>query len=210
MFPELPLSTWVLVIVCGAFTAVAAAWDIKFRKIPNKLTLPVFAAGWVYQLAFHGMSGMGDASLGFLIGFGTLFALWMVGGGGGGDVKLMGALSVWLGYRLTLYVMIISTVVVIVATATVVLHSLFKVGLKKSQAKYLATKKDIKPGAPVVKETVQQRQSRRVMAYAVPVAIATWAVLVWKAPTLVEAAADEKANDGQAAATTTDTGSETE
>lgn len=93
--PELSVASLVLVVVVAAFTAAAAVWDIRERRIPNKLTLPVFFAGWIYQAVFHGWSGLGDAGLGFLVGFGVLFALWMVGGGGGGDVKLMGALSVW-------------------------------------------------------------------------------------------------------------------
>ena len=90
---------WVLAAAMVAFTAVAAGWDLREKRIPNKLTLPVFFAGWIYQAVYHGWGGLADAGLGFLVGFGVLFVLWFIGGGGGGDVKLMGALSVWMGFR---------------------------------------------------------------------------------------------------------------
>ncbi|MEZ6053933.1 MAG: A24 family peptidase [Planctomycetaceae bacterium] len=182
MFDSSPQS-WLLVIVVGAFTAAAAFWDWRHWRIPNKLTLPTFALGWVYQAVFNGWSGLGDAALGFLCGFGVLFILWMVGGGGGGDVKLMGALSVWLGYRHTLMVLIVSTLMVIVGTGAIMLWSVLTQGFKKTQDRYLATGKTEK-GEPVRKETVKDRQTRRVMGYAVPVAVATWLVMLFNLSTL--------------------------
>ncbi|QDU41345.1 Type IV leader peptidase family protein [Maioricimonas rarisocia] len=182
--PDLSVASLVLVIVVAAFTAAAAIWDIRERRIPNKLTLPVFFAGWIYQAVFHGWSGLGDGGLGFLVGFGVLFALWMVGGGGGGDVKLMGALSVWIGFQLTLLVMIISTFLVLAVTVGVVLWSVLSRGVKGSQKKYLATGKPVAKGKPRPRETVAEKQGRRVMAYAVPVAVSTWLVMIWKLPTL--------------------------
>lgn len=185
---ELSFGSMVLVLVVATFTVVAAVWDLRTRRIPNSLTIPVFLAGWVFQGFDRGWAGLGDAALGFLVGFGILFVLWVIGGGGGGDVKLMGALSVWLGFRLTLLVMIASTGLVLLITAGVLAVQVLRRGLKASQAKYLATGKisrsDVARGEPLPAETVAQRQSRRVLPFAVPVALATWAVLVWKLPTL--------------------------
>ncbi len=177
-----------LVLVAAVFTAIAAGWDLRSRRIPNKLTLPVFAAGWVFQAFDRGWAGIGDAALGFAVGFGILFVLWIVGGGGGGDVKLMGALSVWLGFRLTLMVMIASTLLVLVITVGVFVWSLMTRGLKKSRAEYLATgqlsRQEIRGGQTLPEETVARRQERRVLPFAVPVALATWLVIGWKLPTL--------------------------
>lgn len=174
----------VLAVAVALFTSAAAIWDVRERRIPNKLTLPVFFAGWIYQFAFHGWAGLADGALGFVVGFGVLFILWMVGGGGGGDVKLMGALSVWLGYRMTLLVLIVSTALVLCLTVTVVLWSMLTRGLRGSKQQYLATGKPTPAVVPAPRETVQQKQGRRVMAYAVPVALATWLVMAWKLPTL--------------------------
>ena len=80
---SLVTANWVLVVAMVAYTAAAAAWDLREKRIPNKLTLPVFFAGWIYQIAFHGWAGILDGLAGFAIGFGVLFVLWFIGGGGG-------------------------------------------------------------------------------------------------------------------------------
>jgi prepilin peptidase CpaA len=56
----------------------------------------------------------------------------------------------------------------------VMVWSVFILGPRKAKSKYLATGKD-KPTA----ETVAQKQQRRIMAYAIPVAVATWSVVLW-------------------------------
>jgi hypothetical protein len=40
------------------------------------------------------------------------------------------------------------------------------------------------PGKSKKAETTEHKQQRRIMAYAIPVALATWMVLLWKLPTL--------------------------
>src|SRR5262245_16733167 len=104
------------------FSVAAAVSDFRFRRIPNWLTVPMFVLGLVFHAVVGGWAGSGtglidsglkSSLLGFFVGFGTLFALWLIGGGGGGDVKLMGALAVWLGYPLVLLVLICSTAFVL-------------------------------------------------------------------------------------------------
>jgi len=168
----------VFVVAIVAYTLVAVIWDQTYWKIPNKLTLPMFFVGWVYQGSFSGLSGIGDGALGFLIGFGILFILWIIGSGGGGDVKLMGALSVWLGYRWALYVFIVSTLIVIIVTAAIVLGNVLTIGPKRMKKKLLATGKPTQLGEKPKQETVQEKQKRRIMAYAMPIAIATWGLLI--------------------------------
>jgi len=186
----------ILFFVCvGLFTVAAALCDVRTRRIPNRLTVPVFVLGLVYQIVFNGWSGAESSSgiaeaglksalLAFSMGFGTLFVLWLIGGGGGGDVKLMGALSVWLGFQSTLLVMMASTVLVLVGTLAVMGWSLISKTPWKTTAKFIATSKPTKPGMQPVRETVEERQNRRIMAYGVPVALATWAVVLWKLPPL--------------------------
>lgn len=181
-------ATLVLILAAGLFTAAAAAWDTRTRRIPNFLTLPMFGAGWVFQVVMslmYGWNHLADGFMGFLVGFGILFVLWYVGSGGAGDVKLMGALSVWLGFRLTLYVMFVSILAVLVGTVAVVVYSLLTSGFRKTQSQYTGTGKT-QSGAKPTAETVADKQKRRFMAFATPVALATWAVLLWKAPMLNE------------------------
>lgn len=181
---DLSPQSWVLVVAVGLFTATAAVWDWRYWRIPNKLTLPVFALGWVYQAVFYGWSGLADGGLGFLCGFGVLFVLWMVGGGGGGDVKLMGALSVWLGFSLTLSVLMASTLLVIFGTAAVLTWSMITAGFRSTRDRYLASGQSPQSGERTTPESVPQKQQRRVMGYALPVAVATWAIMLHQLPTL--------------------------
>jgi prepilin peptidase CpaA len=176
----------VLILAVSAFTAAAAFWDLRTKRIPNKLTLPMFFAGWVYQLVMsllYGWEHLGSAVLGFAVGFGLLFVLWFVGGGGGGDVKLMGALSVWLGLQMTLAVLFVSTLIVLLVTTVVVLSNIMKYGVRRTRDRYLATGKT-PVGQPPRRETREDKLGRRVMAYAGPVALATWMVVFWNAPKL--------------------------
>ncbi len=183
--PELTVQLFVFLICVVGFTFTTAICDIRTRRIPNKFTLPFCALGLVYRLTFDGLYGLQDAALAFAIGFGMLFILWMVGGGGGGDVKLMGALSVWLGFKMTLAVLVLSTLFVISGTSLVILWSFITNGARRTKSKYLATGKE-QPGKKkkASPETVAQKQKRRIMAFAGPVALATWVVLLWKLPLL--------------------------
>jgi prepilin peptidase CpaA len=176
---ELSPGSILLVVVVSLFTAAAAVWDHRYRRIPNSLTIPVFLAGWVYQATFHGWSGLGQGALGFALGFGMLFILWLIGGGGGGDVKMMGALSVWLGFHLTLLVVILSTALVVGGTFAAVLVGLLRGGLKREIEQRVAAGQSRTAGA-----AAQALPQRRIMAYAIPVFVATWLVLIWKLPTL--------------------------
>ena len=174
----------VFLLAVGGFTLAAAVSDSRFRRIPNNLTLPMFLAGLVFQIAFNGWSGDGtlagaglrSALFAFLLGFGTLFLLWLIGGGGGGDVKLIGALSVWLGFPMMLKVLIASTVVVLLSSVGLMLWSVLRHGPGKGKRKYPATGNEETSRKP---ETAGQKQHRRILAYAVPVALATWSVVLW-------------------------------
>ena len=182
----------VLIVAVGVFTLIAAISDLRTKRIPNALTFPMFFAGWIYQIivsVFYGWGFLGDAALGFLVGFGILFVLWFVGGGGGGDVKLVGALSVWLGFKLTLAVLFLSTMIVLLATASILAYSLMTKGVRQTKSTYVGTGKT-KPGQMPRPETVSEKTNRRVMAFAMPVAVASWLVLSWNLGQLHPAGVD--------------------
>jgi prepilin peptidase CpaA len=163
------LQQLVFAVAVGFFSLTAAWWDCRTHRVPNWLTVPMFLAGWGYQFAFAGWGGVGEAALAFALGFGTLFLLWVIGSGGGGDVKLMGALAVWLGLRMTILVMVVSSTLVLVGTVVLVFGHVVKSVFRRS------------PEAAAV-PAPGTRPRRRVMAYAIPVAFATWAVMVFELP----------------------------
>ena len=167
--PTLTASQIVFLVCVLLFTLVAAISDIRTRKIPNKMTVPMCVAGLIYQVAFFQLNGLWTALIGFAAGFGILFILWMVGTAGGGDVKLMGALGPWMGGMLTLKVLFCSLVFVTVGTFGVVIYSALSQGIRRTKSQYIKNKAKA--------ETTGERQKRRVMAFAAPVALATWSVV---------------------------------
>ncbi len=182
--PAMSVQLVVYLFCVAVFTASAAIFDLRSKRIPNKLTLPFFGMGLLYQLAFHGLGsgvaqpGLIGATAAFAAGFGMLWVLWMIGGGGGGDVKLMGALSVWIGFKATVMVLFLSTIFVIAGTIGVMAVGVMTHGMFRTKEVYLASGQSPN-GLPPAAETAVQRQSRRIMGYAPPVALATWLVVAW-------------------------------
>lgn len=170
---DLTTAQIVLLVCVGAFTMAAAISDLRSRKIPNKMTAPMCVAGIVYQVSFFQLDGLWASLLGFAVGFGILFVLWMVATAGGGDVKMMAALGTWLGWLTTLKVLFCSLIFVTTGTIGIVLVGVLSQGLRRTKKKYIKQNENGKNQG----ETTEQRQKRRVMAFAVPVALATWCVL---------------------------------
>lgn len=168
------LAYLILLFAAGTFVCVAAYWDVREKRIPNRFTLPMFYAGFGYQLILSLVDGwhhLGSGICGFLIGFGILFLLWFVGSGGGGDVKLMGALGIWLGGWMTLQV--------VMATLVIILG----VMLSRRCAALLARRSPaVAESGPAPARSVSlqrnQKVERRLMTFAGPVAVATWGVLL--------------------------------
>ena len=87
------------IVVVALVGAVASGWDIRTRRIPNLLTLgfPVFAL--VFHVAMQGTSGATMAAAGWGTGLAIFLPLFLLGGMGAGDVKLLAAFGAWLGVR---------------------------------------------------------------------------------------------------------------
>lgn len=173
------LSLYIMAISVGIFTVIAAITDYKARKIYNVLTVPFFVLGIVYQAVFNGWEGLMYGGLGFAAGFGSFFLIWMAGGGAAGDVKMMGALSVWLGFKATIAVMIVGTLFVLLGSFAVLFWSVIRRGARKTKETYLATGKALKGKKKYKPETMEQKQKRGLMPFALPVVLATWSVTTW-------------------------------
>ena len=76
---------------------VLAALDLRYRRVPNRVSMPFLLAGLVAAALVEGagavLSGLGGAAVGLLLLI-VPFALRMVGGG---DVKALAAMGAWLG-----------------------------------------------------------------------------------------------------------------
>lgn len=78
---------------------LATVEDLRSRTISNWLCLFGLIAGLVAQTALQGWSGLGSSLLGALIGFAVFLIFFLLGGMGGGDIKLMAAFGAILGQR---------------------------------------------------------------------------------------------------------------
>jgi prepilin peptidase CpaA len=90
--------------------AAALATDLRSRTIPNGLTLPFFAAGFLFHAIAGGWNSAGEAAWGAAAGFVPLLLLYGLGGIGAGDVKLFGAVGVWIGAAAVVQLMMASIV----------------------------------------------------------------------------------------------------
>jgi prepilin peptidase CpaA len=90
--------------------ATATVTDLKWRRVPNWLSLPALAAGLVLHLATGGGKGLAAALLMTAICGGIFFALYWLGGMGAGDVKLMAAVAALASFPTALYAMVYTAV----------------------------------------------------------------------------------------------------
>jgi prepilin peptidase CpaA len=90
-------------LVVGLTVFAAALTDLWKYKVHNFLTLPLLATGLLYHLLVNGLAGLADSAFGAALGFSMFFLLYLFGGMGAGDVKLVAALGAWLGPWMTLF-----------------------------------------------------------------------------------------------------------
>jgi prepilin peptidase CpaA len=83
-----------LAIIVGVAATVE---DLVRRRISNWVCLVALVGGFVCQFLATGWPGVGSAALGALAGFGVFLLFYLLGGMGGGDVKLMGGFGALLG-----------------------------------------------------------------------------------------------------------------
>ena len=76
---------------------VASVFDLRTRRIPNLLTFGGAALAIAYAGTAHGLAGLAHALEGWLVGLLIFFPLFLLGGLGAGDVKLMAGLGAWMG-----------------------------------------------------------------------------------------------------------------
>jgi prepilin peptidase CpaA len=75
----------------------AAIFDLTRRKIPNFITLPAIGWGLITSALAGGLKGFFFSAGGLLLGLGILLIPFALGGIGGGDVKLLGAVGALQG-----------------------------------------------------------------------------------------------------------------
>ena len=98
---------WAVVVVAAGISTVT---DLRNRRIPNLITLPLIVAGPVVLGVAYGWSGVLASFLGLLLLGVPYVLIWMSSGGGAGDAKLMMGIGAWVGPAIGIW-MLLTTVV---------------------------------------------------------------------------------------------------
>ena len=152
-------------IIVAVYTAIAAIIDYRQHRIPNYLTVPAAILGLTYHTLMPNGMGILASLAGLGIGFALLLLPWMLGGGGMGDVKLLAALGAWLGPLMVLTAFAASMVTAALLAMAIMAWSTMTKGMERTKKRFLNQGKNRKP--------------KRVLPFAVPVALSTWVMMAW-------------------------------
>jgi prepilin peptidase CpaA len=83
--------------IAGIIGTAAIVEDLAKRRISNWIPISALACGVVYHSATQGWRGLASSLGGALGGFLVFLVFYLLGGMGGGDVKLMGGFGALLG-----------------------------------------------------------------------------------------------------------------
>jgi len=87
-----------LVLAGAVLLAAFAAWtDLRWRRIPNWLTVPALLIGVIANTVLAGWSGLKASLLGAALGLALLLPFVLLRSLGAGDWKLAGALGAFTG-----------------------------------------------------------------------------------------------------------------
>lgn len=90
-------TSYLIAIAVITLVCLAAVTDWRERRIPNLITLPAMVLGMAFHAVLPSGEGLLFALSGFALGVLLLILPYLLGGGGMGDIKLLGALGAWLG-----------------------------------------------------------------------------------------------------------------
>jgi prepilin peptidase CpaA len=163
-----------------ALLIIAAATDLRVRKIPNWLTLMLATTGIARSFLDHAGITVSGAMLGIAIGFALPFMLFALGALGGGDVKLLAGLGAWLG---AIGIAKVFAVAAIIGMVMVLVHSARHGRLRALfRDSALVTIHVIHPNASALGDVLENSRATQptnaALPYAVPVLLAVVVVLL--------------------------------
>jgi prepilin peptidase CpaA len=157
--------------------AAACATDLHSRRIPNWLTFGAAAAALAFHFAHGGQADAQQAAMGWVTGLFLFMPLFLLGGMGAGDVKLLAALGAWLGPSGAFYLAIYTSLAGgVMALAVSVRHGYVKTALGNLRA--LSRFWLVFGVRPMPGLTLDQQGSSPRLAYALPMFVGT-VVTLW-------------------------------
>jgi prepilin peptidase CpaA len=159
-----------------AVAGIACVFDLHRRRIPNALTFGAAGLAFITAAIIGGLSATGASMAGWAVGLAIWLPLYVLGGMGAGDVKLMAAVAAWLGvvdgFHAALYAGVAGGALAVVVA---LLHGCMRQTWSNVQLLVLHWR--VAGFAPHSQLTLDSSTSPR-LAYAVPVLVGTVAA-VW-------------------------------
>ncbi len=167
------------------FVIVAAYIDGKELRVPNKITIPMIVAGWIYSMIayhFNGEGwyvGLGWSLAGTAVGLATLLPAYAIGGMGAGDVKMMGAIGAWIYCANTFYAFCVSAIVGALLSIGMILWA--KQGQKHWNQFFYIINEIVTVKNPEALATIaaERKSTMRLLPYGIPIAIGTVLYFSW-------------------------------
>jgi prepilin peptidase CpaA len=157
---------------------IAIITDVRSHRIPNWLILPAIITGLGVNLISAGAGGLLFGIEGLFLGMGLFVVLYLLGGMGAGDVKLMGAVGSMLGPQMVLLAALFTAVSGgIYALAVIVFHPrarAIRVALMETIKRFIFFDSLKYDGPPTVEKPPK-------LCYGVAIAIGTIATVILKA-----------------------------
>jgi len=157
---------WLAVI---GVALAASAWDLRTRRIPNWLTFGAAAFGVLSSTFDAGLAGFTHGVIGWVAGLVLFLPLFLLGGMGAGDVKLLAAFGAILGVTGVLWTAILASLLG-GALAVVVGAMHGYLGEAVRNLAILLTTWRIAGVSPISGMTLTDARGPR-LAYAVPIAV---------------------------------------
>jgi prepilin peptidase CpaA len=156
---------------------VAAVIDGWALKVPNWITLPMIACGWIYSGVCAGQMDMvwyealGWSLFGTAVGLALLLPAYAIGGMGAGDVKLLAGVGAWVYGRHVFYAFCVSAVVGAVIAVLMVLAR--KAWKKHSDQFWMILGEIMTIKNPDALATIagERKSSMLLLPYGIPIAI---------------------------------------
>lgn len=158
-------------VIALSLAAAACVTDVRARRIPNVLTFGGALLAAAFWTVTGGGPGLASSIGGWLVGVGIFFLPFALGGMGGGDIKLLGAMGAWLGPRDAVWLALYTGVLGGVLALAVALARGY-LGTALSNVRLLLTHWRVTGLRPLPEVTLEQSRSPK-LAYAIPIFLGT-------------------------------------
>ena len=175
------LANWPLAFICFAMI-VAAVIDGWKLKVPNWITFPMIASGWIYSAGFSdyaGWQGLWLSLLGTAVGLAVLLPAYAIGGMGAGDVKLMAGVGAWMWGMVTLYSFAVSALVGGVIAVGMVLWTKSWDKHRNQFWSILGEITTVRDPEKLAEIAAERKPRMFLLPYGIPIAIGSIAYFAW-------------------------------